>query len=83
MEQNRKGKDKITRWDQMIAKLKQKFIPMDYEFDLLKKMQGLKQVRIFFQEYTKEFYQVLIRTDHAKADKEKVAHYLYGLRSSI
>ena len=67
----------------MIAKLKKKFILVDYELDLLKKMQGLKQAGKFVQEYTEEFYQILIRTSHAEADKEKVAHYLYGLRPSI
>ena len=56
---------------------------MDYELDMLKKMQGLKQARNFFQEYTKEFYRVLIKTGHAEADKERVSHYLNGLRPSI
>ena len=42
LEWNRKGKDKITRWKQMVSKLNRQFIPMDYELDLLKKMQGLK-----------------------------------------
>ena len=83
MERNRKGKEKNTRWDQMIAKLKRQFIPMDYELDLLNKMQELKQVGNFFQEYIKEFYQVLIRTSHAKFDKEKMGRYLNGLRPSI
>ena len=67
----------------MVAKLKQKFIPIDYELDMLKKMQGLKQVGKSVQEYTKEFYQVLIRTSHAEDNKEKVAHYINKLRSSI
>ena len=56
LEQNRKGKDKITRWDQMIAKMKRPFIPMDYELDLLKKMQGLKQAGKSEQEYDEELY---------------------------
>ena len=56
---------------------------MDYEFDLLKKMQGLKKERKYVQEYVEEFYRVLIRTDYAEADKEKVIHYLNGLRPSI
>ena len=67
----------------MVAKLKRQFIPVDYELDLLNKIQGLKQVGKFVQEYTEEFYRVLIRTDHAKVDKEKVARYLNGLRPSI
>ena len=67
----------------MVAKLKWKFIPIDYELDMLKKMQGLKQAGKSIQEYTKEFYRVLIRTGHAEVDKEKVAHYINGLRLSI
>ena len=67
----------------MVAKLKQKFIHVDYKLDMLKKMQGLKQAGKSIQEYTEEFYRVLIRTSHAKADKEKVACYINGLRLSI
>ena len=51
--------------------------------DLLKKMQGLKQARKSVQEYTEEFYRVLIRTSHAEVDKEKVSHYINGLRPSM
>ena len=40
----------------MVARLKQKFIPIDYELDMLKKMQGLKQARKYVQEYTNDFY---------------------------
>ena len=65
------------------SKLKQKFIPIDYALDMLKKMQGLKQAGKFIQEYTEEFYRVLIRTDHAEVDKKKVAYYINGLRPSI
>ena len=52
---------------------------MDYELDLLKKMQGLKQAGKSIQ----EFYRVLIRPAHAEANKEKVVCYLNGLRPSI
>ena len=67
----------------MVAKLKWQFIPIDYELDLLRKMQGLKQARKYVQEYTEEFYQVLIRIGHAEVDKENVAYYINGLRPSI
>ena len=67
----------------MIAKLKWEFIHIDYEIDLLKKMEGLKQAEKFIQEYTEEFYRVLIRISHAEADKKKVSCHINGLRSSI
>ena len=56
---------------------------MDFELDLLKKMQGFKQERKSVQEYIEEFYQVLIRVKHAKDNKEKVTYYLNGLRPRI
>ena len=40
----------------MVEKLKKQFIPVDYELDLFKKMQGLKKERKYVQEYIKEFY---------------------------
>ena len=83
LDQNSRRKEKITKWERMVAKMKKKFIPIDYELDLLKKMQGLKQARKSIQEYIDEFYQVLIRTSHAKANKEKVSYYINGLRLSI
>ena len=64
-------------------KLKKQFIHVDYELDLFKKMQGLKQAGRLVQEYTEEFYRLLIRAGHAEANKEKVARYLSGLRPSI
>ena len=67
----------------MIVKLKWKFIPIDYELDMLKKMQGLKQARKSIQEYMEEFYWVLIRIDHVEDDKKKVFHYINELRPSI
>ena len=67
----------------MITKLKKKFIPIDYEMDLLNKMQGLKQARKSFQEYIEEFYRVLIRTSHVEANKEKVSCYINRLSPRI
>ena len=67
----------------MVAKLKWQFIPIDYDLDPLKKMQGLKQAGKSIQECAKEFYRFLIRTGHAEADKEKVSRYINGLRPSI
>ena len=55
LERNRRGKGKITKSGRMIAKLKWKFIPIDYKLDLLKKMQGLKQVEKSIQEFIEEF----------------------------
>ena len=43
LDQNNRGQEKITKWERMVAKLKWKFIPIDYEFNMLKKMQVLEE----------------------------------------
>lgn len=35
------------------------------------------------KEYNKEFYAMIIRTNHSEARKEKVARYINGLRKNI
>jgi hypothetical protein len=38
-----KGKQKIKSWDIMVAKMKAKFIPKDYQITLFRRMQNLRQ----------------------------------------
>ena len=54
LERNRRGKEKITRWDGRVDKLKKWFNPVDYKLDFLKKMQDLKQVGKSAWEYMEE-----------------------------
>jgi hypothetical protein len=37
-----KGKQKIKSWDRMVAKMKPKFIPKDYQITLFRRMQNLR-----------------------------------------
>jgi hypothetical protein len=38
-----KGKKKIKSWDRMVAKMKVKFIPKDYQITLFRRMKNLRQ----------------------------------------
>jgi hypothetical protein len=78
-----KGKQKIKSWDRMIAKLKAKFIPRDYQITLFRRMQNLRQKLMTVKEYTEEFYRLNIRAGHRESDDEKVARYLNGLRYDL
>jgi hypothetical protein len=78
-----KGKQKIKSWDRMIAKMKVKFIPRDYQITLSRRMQNLRQKLMTVKEYTEEFYRLNIRVGHWESDDEKVARYLNGLRYDI
>jgi hypothetical protein len=77
------GKQKIKSWDRMIAKMKAKFIPRDYQISLFRRMQNLRQKLMTVKEYTKEFYRMNIRVGHRESNDEKVARYMNGLRYEI
>jgi hypothetical protein len=78
-----KGKQKIKSWDRMIAKMKAKFIPRDYQITLFRRMQNLRQKLMTVKEYTEEFYKLNIRVGHQESDDEKVSRYMNGLRYDI
>ena len=78
-----KGKQKIESWDRMIVKMKEKFIPRDYQITLFRRMHNLRQKLMRVKEYTEEFYQLNIIASHQESDDEKVARYLNGLRYDI
>ena len=67
----------------MVNKVKKKFLPADYQVNLLRKMQNLKQKDMTMKEYTEEFYRLDIRSGHVDDDVEKIVRYINGLRSGI
>jgi uncharacterized protein YjbK len=67
----------------MVAKMKEKFIPRDYQITLFWRMQNLRQKLMLVKEYTEEFYKINIRVGHWEGDDEKVASYMNGLRYDI
>jgi hypothetical protein len=73
------GKQKIKSWDRMIAKMKAKFIPTDYQITMFWRMQNLRQKLMTVKEYIEEFYRPNIRGGHRESNDEKVARYTNGL----
>jgi hypothetical protein len=67
----------------MVAKMKAKFIPRDYQITLFRRMQNLRQKLMSVKEYTEEFYRINIRVGHQESDDEKVSRYMNGLRYDI
>lgn len=53
----------ITRWNQIVTKLKNKFILGDNEMELFKKLQNLKQKYMSVKDYIKEFYKLAIQSE--------------------
>jgi hypothetical protein len=67
----------------MVAKMKAKFIPKNYQITLFRRMQNLRQKLMSVKEYTKEFYKLNIKVGHRESDDEKVSRYMNGLRYDI
>jgi len=82
-ERKRLGKQPIKNWSRMVAKLRGKFLPSNYQQTLIRQMQNLRQRALTVKEYTEEFYKVSIRAGEAQDTDEKVARYMNGLRMDI
>jgi hypothetical protein len=67
----------------MVVKMKDKFIPKDYQITLFQRMHNLRQKLMSVKEYTKEFYKINIREGHWENDDEKAVRYMNGLRYDI
>jgi hypothetical protein len=52
----------------MVAKMKTKFIPRDYQITLFQRMQNLRQKLMTVKEYTEEFYKINIRVGYQEND---------------
>jgi hypothetical protein len=52
----------------MIMKMKEKFIPRNYQITLSRRKQNLRQKLMTMKEYTEEFYKMNIREGHRESD---------------
>ena len=83
VERRSKGKQKIKNWDRMVANLKAKFILKDYQINIFRRLQNLRQKSLSVKEYTEEFYRLNIKDGQKENEDEKTTIYINGLRSEI
>lgn len=60
LDRNWRGKEKIIKWDRMVKKIKNQFIPTNYELELLKRLQKQRKKERSVKEYIEEFYKMII-----------------------
>eukprot|EP00253_Pinus_taeda_P013257 PITA_13257 len=82
-ERRRLGKQPIKKWARMEAKLKEKFLPKDYQIMLYRQVQNLKQRGMTVREFTEEFYKLNLRAGYVEDTSEKTARFVNGLRGEI
>ena len=67
----------------MLAKVRQKFLPKNFQISLFKQMQNLKKRTMTVKEYTEEFNKINLRAGYIEDTTKKVARYINGLRFHI
>eukprot|EP00253_Pinus_taeda_P009065 PITA_09065 len=82
-ERKRLHKQPIKKWSRMEAKLKEKFMPKDYQIMLYRQVQNLKQRGMTVKEFTEEFYKLNLRAGYVEDTPEKTTIFVNGLRGEI
>lgn len=67
----------------MKLKMKEHFLPTDYEQLMYTKLFSLKQGTKSVEEYTEEFHELSIRNQVRESDAQLAARYKAGLRMEI
>lgn len=73
----------IGKWPRMVEKLKGRFLPKDYQVELYRWVQNLRQKGMTVKEYTEAFYRVNLRVGYTDDTPEKTTRYMNGLRMEI
>ena len=75
----RRGNSKINSWDKILCKIKIQFMPKEYQLNLIRQLQNLRQKTMTVKEYTEEFFRLSIRARQAQGGLERVVRYINGL----
>eukprot|EP00253_Pinus_taeda_P002212 PITA_02212 len=82
-ERKRLNKTPIKTWTRMVAKLKGRFLPRDYQITLHRQVQNLRQRGMTVKEYIEELYRVNLRAGYTEDTTERTTRYVNGLRMDI
>ena len=63
----------------MLRNIKSQFIPKDYQLNLNRQLQNLRQKAMIVKEYIEEFFRPSIRDGHTQGGIKRVAMYINGL----
>lgn len=67
----------------MLEKVRQKFLPKDFQISLFKQMQNLKKRTMTVKEHTKEFNKINLSARYIEDTTKKVPRYINGLKFHI
>lgn len=79
----RSGKEKIDTWEKLKKKMKEKFLPREYEQEQYIKLTSLMHEDLSVAEYTRDFERLCIVCDMQENGSLKISRYLKGLSKRI
>jgi len=82
-ERRRMNKLPIKKWPRMVAKLKGRFLPKDYQVALYQQVQNVTQKGTTMREYTEGSYWVNLSAGYTEDTPKKTARYVNGLTLEI
>ena len=83
IDRRNRNKHMIKNWDNIVAKLKSKFLPKYYQLTLYRLVQNPKKREMTVREHIEEFSKVNLRVGYVEDTTEKTTKYLNGLRIDI
>jgi hypothetical protein len=75
--------EKIQTWKNMVSKIKEKFLPVDYQHKLCRQVYNLKQKETSMCEYTEVFFKLSLRSGIKEPKYQRVVRYMNGLKHRI
>ncbi|XP_010687064.1 uncharacterized protein LOC104901213 [Beta vulgaris subsp. vulgaris] len=79
----KKGKTKMFSWEKLKGKLKDKFLPDDYEQKQFIRLTSISQNNLSVHEYTMEFEKLGLICDIEEKEMHKTTRYIKGLNRNI
>ena len=79
----RNGKEAIRSWEKLKKKLKESFMPHNYDRTVYNKHQNLRQGSRSVDDYAEDFYLLLTRTDIHDTQVQLVSRFIGGLRPQL
>jgi len=73
----------ISNWEEMKERLKEKYLPIDYEQMMFEEMLQLKQGSLSIDQFTDRFHELTVRSRVVETEQQSLARYRTGLYNDL
>ncbi|XP_042984718.1 uncharacterized protein LOC122313623 [Carya illinoinensis] len=73
----------VSNWEEMKERLKEKYLPINYEQIMFEEMLQLRQGTLTVDQYTNRFHELTVRIKVVENEQQTLAHYRMGLRNEL